>query len=73
MLPELKQNTLEFEELGAKLERAFLSLKRKTVERGRKRKRGNANWNPKLGDKVLVKCQNQSGAARGVIDTVMHV
>jgi len=73
MLPELKQNTLEVEELGAKFERAFLRMERKSVERGRKRKRGNANWNPELGDKVLVKCQNQSDAAKGVIDKSMHV
>jgi len=48
-------------------------MKRKAVERERKRKRGNANWNPELGDKVLVKCQNQSDAAKGEIDKFMHV
>jgi hypothetical protein len=48
-------------------------MKRKAVERKRKRNKGNSNWNPELGDKVLVKCQNQSDAAKGVIDKFMHV
>ena len=55
------------------MERAFLRMKRKAVERKRKRNKGNSNWNPELGDKVLVKCQNQSDAAKGVIDKFMHV
>jgi len=36
MLPELKQNILEVEQLGAKLERAFLRIKRKAVEKEEK-------------------------------------
>jgi hypothetical protein len=73
MLPELKLKYLDVEELDANLERAFLRMKRKAADRERKRKKGNANWNPELGDTVLVKCQNQSDAAKGVIDNFMHV
>jgi len=73
LLPKLKQKTSDAEEIDMKLERAFLRMKRKAVERERKRKRGNACWNPELGDKVLVKSQNQSDAAKGVIDKFMHL
>ena len=73
MLPEFKLKSLDVEELDEKLERAFLRMKRKAADRERKRKKGNANWNPQLGDKVLVKCQNQSDAAKGAIDKFMHV
>jgi len=50
-------------------------MKRKAAERERERKKkrgGNANWNPKLQDKVLVKGQNQSDTAKGIIDKFMH-
>jgi hypothetical protein len=73
MLPEFKLKTLDVEELDAKLERAFLRMKRKAADRERKIKKRNANWNPELGDKLLVKCQNKSDAAKGVIDKFMHV
>jgi hypothetical protein len=56
------------------LERAFSSIKRKAAERERRRrKKGNTTWNPKLEDRVLIKGQNQSDAAEGVIDKFMHV
>ena len=73
MLPDLKQNNLDVEELDTKLERAFSKTKRKAAEKERKRKKGNANWNPKLQNKVLLKGQNQSDAAKGIIDKFMHV
>ena len=73
MLQKPKQNALDVEELDTKLERAFSRMKRKAAERERRRKRGNAIWNPKLVDKVLAKGQNQSDAAKGVIDKFMHV
>jgi hypothetical protein len=41
--------------------------------REKKKKKRNANWNPKLQDKVLVKVPNQSDAATGKIDKFMHV
>ena len=70
MLPKPKQNAVAVEELDTKLERAFSRMKRKAAERER-RKRGNADCNPKLGDKVLVKGQNQSDAAKSIIDKFM--
>ena len=73
MLPEFKLKSLDVEELDEKLERAFLRMKSKAANRERKRKNGNSNWNPELGDKVLVKGQNQSDAAKGVTDKFMHV
>jgi hypothetical protein len=73
MLPDLKQSNLDIEELDTKLEQAFSRMKRKAAERERKRKKGNANWNPKLQDKVLVKGQNQSDTAKSIIDKFMHM
>ena len=72
-LPKPKQNTLDVEEMDTELERAFSRMKRKAAERERRRKRGNAIWNPKTGDKVLVKGQNQSDAAKGIIDKFTHM
>jgi hypothetical protein len=69
MLPELKQDTSDIEDLDTKFER----IKRKAAERERRRKKGNTTWNPKLEDRVLIKGQNQSDAARGVIDKFMHM
>jgi hypothetical protein len=37
------------------------------------RKKGNTSWNPKLEDRVLIKGQNQSDAAQGVIDKFGYV
>jgi len=48
-------------------------IKRKAVEREWRRKKGNASWNPKLEDGVLINGQNQSDAAEGVIDKFGHV
>jgi hypothetical protein len=73
LLPELKQEALDVEDLDAKLERAFSMMKRTAAERERRRRKGNTSWNPKLDDRVLMRGQNQSDAAKGVIDNFMHV
>jgi hypothetical protein len=73
ILPEVKQYTSDIEDLDIKLERAFLRIKRKAAERERRRKKGNVTWNPKLENRVLIKGQNQSDAAKGVIDKCMHL
>jgi hypothetical protein len=72
-LPELKQNPSNIEDLDIKLERAFSRIKRKAEERARRRKKGDTTWNSKLEDRVLIKGQNQSVAAKGMIDKFMHV
>jgi len=46
ILPELKQDTSDIEDLDIKLERAFSRIKREAAERERRRKRGNTSWNP---------------------------
>lgn len=73
MLPEVKQDTLDSEDLDIKFERTFSRIKRKAVERERRRKKGNTSWNLKLEDRVLMKGQNQSDATQGVIDKFMNV
>jgi hypothetical protein len=52
MLPELKQDASDIEDLDIKLERAFSRIKRKAAERERRRKKGNTSWNPKLQDSL---------------------
>jgi hypothetical protein len=52
------------------LERAFSKVERKAAGREGRRKKGNTGWNPKVEDRVLIKGQNQSDAAKGVIDKV---
>ena len=64
MLPERKQDTSDIEDLDIKLEMAFSRIKRKATERERRRERGNTSWNPMLEDRVLIKGQNQSEAAK---------
>ena len=73
MLPLPKQDTSDIEDLDIKLERVFSRIKRKAADRERRRKKGNTNWNSKLEDRVLIKGQNQSDTAKGVIDKFMHL
>jgi hypothetical protein len=49
VLPELDQSFSGVESLEVKWEKAFSRIKRKAEERERRRRRGNASWNPKLG------------------------
>jgi hypothetical protein len=69
MLPELKHDISDIEDLDTKLER----IKGKAAERERRIKKGNTTWDPKLEGRVLIKSQNQSDAARCAIDKFMHV
>jgi hypothetical protein len=73
MLPEVKQDTSDSEDLDTKFERTFSRIKRKAAERERRRKKGNTSWNLKMEDRVLMQGQNQSDATKGVIDTFMNV
>jgi hypothetical protein len=66
MLPELKQDTSDIEDLDTKLERTFSRIKREAAGRERRRKKGNTSWNPKLEDRVLIKGQNQSDTTKSV-------
>jgi hypothetical protein len=54
------------------LERAFARIKRKATER-EGRKKGNANWNQHVKNRVLVESQNLSDAVAGVIVKFKHV
>lgn len=46
--------------------RAYARMRLKAAERKRKRKIGNANWEPKVDDQVLVRVQPTSDAAQGI-------
>jgi len=73
MLPEVKQDTSDIEDLDTKLERTFSRIKRKAAERERRRKKGNTSWNPKLEVRVLIECQSQSDTTKVVIDKFIYV
>ena len=55
------------------MERAFSRIKRKAAERERRKKERKYQLKPKLESRILIKGQNQSDAAKGVIDQFMHV
>jgi hypothetical protein len=65
IVPVIPKNGENKEDIEAKIEEAFARIKKRALERKKRKKRGNAKWNPGLNDKVLVKRQNQSGAIRG--------
>jgi hypothetical protein len=54
------------ERLEGKILHAYAKMKMKAYERKRKRKTGTTRWEPKLMDKVLLRSQPVSDAARGI-------
>jgi hypothetical protein len=65
IVPVIPKNGENKEDIKAKTEVAFARIEKRALEREKRKKRGNAKWNPGLNDKVLVKRQNQSDAIRG--------
>jgi hypothetical protein len=49
-----------------KIEKAYVRMKTKALERERRRRKGNTEWSPQLGEKVLVRTQPVSDAIRGI-------
>jgi hypothetical protein len=73
MLPEVKTENSDIEDIDTKLKRVFSRIKRKAVEREKRRKKRNTSWNGNLDKRFLVKCQNHSDATKIVIDKFMHL
>ena len=48
-------------------------MKERAMARENRRKRGNAEWNPELNEKVLVKTQPISDAVRGITSKFLHL
>ena len=70
-----KESWLEQEEEGIeeKIRKAYEKMKRKAVVRAKRRRKGNAKWNPEIGKKVLVKTQPMSDAAKGITSKFLHL
>jgi hypothetical protein len=56
-----------------KIVKGIFREKNESWEKRKRRRKGNTRCNPKLEDRVLIKGQNRSDAAKGVIDKFMHV
>ena len=61
------------EGIEEKIRRAYLSMKKREIEREKSRKRGNAEWKPELNEKDLVKTQPISNAVRGITSKFLHL
>jgi hypothetical protein len=48
-------------------------MRKRAEARGRRRKRGNAEWEPKVNEKVLVKTQPMSDAVKGITAKCMYI
>jgi hypothetical protein len=48
-------------------------MRERAERRERRRKRGNAKWEPKMNEKVLVKTQPMSDAAKGITAKFMYL
>jgi hypothetical protein len=57
LMPKAQLLEQEEEEIAVKLENAYAKMRRRAVAREKRRKRGNANWEPKLHEKV--KCSKK--------------
>jgi hypothetical protein len=54
------------EGIDENIRRPYLKMKKRAMEREKRRKRGNAECKPELNEKVLVKIQPISNAVRGI-------
>lgn len=48
-------------------------MRRRAIAREKRRKRGNAEWEPKVNEKVLVRTQPMSDAVKGITSKFMHL
>jgi hypothetical protein len=57
----------EIENLHEKITKSYKRMKEKATKRKKKKKKGSTNWEPRINDKVLLRCQHTSDAKQGVI------
>jgi hypothetical protein len=65
-LPKLLKGEIKHEEVQEKIAKAYERMKQQAHDRSSNRKRGNAKWNPRVHDKVLVRTQPSSDAIAGM-------
>lgn len=73
IMPSLPALDREDEGIDKKLEKAYSKMRKRAEARGKRRKRGNVTWAPKVNDKVLVKQQPMSEAVKGITSKFMYV
>jgi hypothetical protein len=73
MVPKGSWPEQEEEGMEEKIRKAYMKMKKRAMAREKRRKWGNAEWNPELNEKVLVKTQSMSDAARGITSKFLHL
>jgi hypothetical protein len=73
LIPRTQWIEEEEEGIEKKLEKAYEKMQKRGMASEKRRKRGNAEWQPKLHEKVLVKTQRMSDAIKGITAKFMHV
>lgn len=73
LVPDLQTPTQDEEMIEEKLEKAYSQMKRRAEIREKRRKKGNATWQPKVNDKVLVRMQPMSDAIKGITAKFMYL
>jgi hypothetical protein len=71
--PKVEGPDQEKESMEQKLENAYAGMRKRALAREKRPKRGNANWEPQLHEKVLVKVQPVSDATQVITSKFMHV
>jgi len=73
LMPNLPILDQRVEGLDEKLEKAYYKIRKRAENRKKRRKRGNATWEPKVNEKVLVKTQPMSDAIKGITAKFMYI
>jgi hypothetical protein len=66
LLPPASETVPPPESTEDKTTRAYARMKKTAADRNRRRKVGLFQWEPKLQDAVLIRCQPQSDQSRGI-------
>ena len=72
-MPSVQNLDQEEEGIEEKLQNAYYKMRKRAVARERRRKKGNAEWEPKVSDKVLVKTQPMSDAVKGITAKFLYI
>jgi hypothetical protein len=72
LIPTSPEGSPAGESLEEMITKAYAKIRKRASDRERKRKKGKFNWEPQLGDKVLVRNQPHSNAARGIAAKFQH-
>jgi hypothetical protein len=73
LMPSIQALDQEEEGIEKKLEKAYSKIRKRAEARERRLKRGNAEWVPKLNEKVLVRTQPISDAVKGITAKFMYL